>query len=432
MLVTLILALITCVCLILSVLLFPKIKIKNLEIHTYWIVCLIGACLVLIFNEVSFSEIIAAFTADTNINPIKILILFFSMTILSLYLDELGFFKYLASKAAYLAKTHQMVWFLLFYVLTSVLTIFTSNDIVILTLTPFICYFCKNSAIDPKPYLIGEFAAANTWSMMLLIGNPTNIYLCSAGNITFIDYLRTMVLPTIVAGVVEFLIIFLIFHKSLAKPMTYQKINEKIADPLGLALGLMLLSLCLVLLILSSFLNFAMWIIALGCALGLLLAVSIKNLISHQGWKELGDTIKRVPYELIPFVLSMFIIVASLNKQGIAAYLTAILDGSYAIFTYGSASFLTANLINNIPMSVLFSTLPHMENINNIKALYATIIGSNLGAFLTPLGALAGIMFTQLVNKYEVKYDFKTFIEYGAIIAIPTLLSALVTLEFVI
>lgn len=432
MVITLIIAILTCLSLILSVLLFPKIKIKNKEIHTYWIVCLIGALLMLIFNEVSIQEIFASFTADTNINPIKIIILFFSMTILSLYLDELGFFRYLSSKAAYLAKTHQMVFFCLFYVLTSILTIFTSNDVVILTLTPFICYFCKNAKIDYKPYLIAEFASANTWSMMLLIGNPTNIYLCSAGNILFFDYLKVMILPTVVSGLVEFIIIFIIFHKSLLKPMTYQKMEVKIEDRLSLGIGLSFLLLCLILLVLSSFINLPMWLIAFFCAFGLLIVIFIKDIITHKGWKQLEDTIERVPYELLPFVLSMFIIVAALNKQGIGEHLSQILQGEHVIFTYGFSSYLASNFINNIPMSVLFSTLPNMDSYNNLKALYATVIGSNLGAFLTPLGALSGVMFTQLVNKYNVKYDFKSFIKYGIIISIPTILSALIMLEIIL
>ena len=83
-------------------------------------------------------------------------------------------------------------------------------------------------------------------------------------------------------------------------------------------------------------------------------------------------------------------------------------------------------------MSVLFSSVPHMSlEINNIKAIYATIIGSNIGAFLTPIGALAGIMFTSLLSKYEVNYGFKKFVKYGIIISIPTLLVALVTLSLV-
>ena len=77
--------------------------------------------------------------------------------------------------------------------LVSVLTVFTSNDIIVLTFTPFICHFAKSARIDPLPYLVSEFVAANTWSMALIIGNPTNIYLMSGTGISFLSYTAKMI-----------------------------------------------------------------------------------------------------------------------------------------------------------------------------------------------------------------------------------------------
>ena len=73
-------------------------------------------------------------------------------------------------------------------------------------------------------------------------------------------------------------------------------------------------------------------------------------------------------------------------------------------------------------MSILYTNIASsLEGVAYSKAIYASIIGSNIGAFLTPIGALAGIMFSSLLNKYEIKFSFITFIKYGAIIAIPTI-----------
>ena len=141
------------------------------------------------------------------------------MTALSVFLDEMGFFKYLATLATKKAKANQFSLFLTLYLLVSVLTVFTSNDIVILTFTPFICYFAKNTKINPVPYLVAEFAAANTWSMMLIIGNPTNVYIASAAGIDFISYLAVMALPTVVAGLCSLGVLYLLFRKSLKKPL---------------------------------------------------------------------------------------------------------------------------------------------------------------------------------------------------------------------
>ena len=112
----------------------------------------------------------------------------------------------------------------------------------------------------------------------------------------------------------------------------------------------------------------------------------------------------------------MFVIVLSLNKNGVTNYISSLLGNDHIILKYGITSFLSCNLINNIPMSVMFASIPQFNNpVDYLKAIYAITIGSNIGAFLTPIGALAGIMFTDLLNRQQVKYGFKTFIKYGLI-----------------
>ena len=103
-----------------------------------------------------------ALIADSGVNPLEIPCLFISMVFISIVLDEVGFFKVLASYTVKKAKHSQYLLFIFLYTLVSVLTIFTSNDIIVITFTPFIISFCKNSKINPLPYLIFEFVAANT------------------------------------------------------------------------------------------------------------------------------------------------------------------------------------------------------------------------------------------------------------------------------
>ena len=79
-------------------------------------------------------------------------------------------------------------------------------------------------------------------------------------------------------------------------------------------------------------------------------------------------------------------------------------------------------------MGVVQSTLPTFNGIEYYRAIYASIVGSNIGAFLTPIGALAGIMFTGLLKDHEVKLSFKDFFKYGIIIALPTCAVALAML----
>ena len=419
----------TIILIICSILYFPTIKIKKLKISTYWPIALIGAILLLITNSVNITSIIETFTANTSMNPLKILVLFISMTILSIFLDEVGFFKFIANKSAKVLNGSQTKLFFGFYILISVLTVFTSNDIIILTFTPFICYYAKNSKINPIPYLISEFVAANTWSMALIIGNPTNIYLASAFEIGFIEYLSMMILPTLAASLVSLGILYLLFNKHLKTPIENADTIEDVKiNKVLLIIGLFHLITTTILIALSSYLAFEMWIITLAFVISLIISVSVYFVIKKEKPTILLNTIKRAPYSLIPFVLSMFVIVLSLNNEGITAKLSDLLNSFNPVYSFGIGGALSANLINNIPMSVFFANM----TMTTKASIYSSVIASNIAAFITPVGALAGIMWMSLLKTYEVKFSFKKFVCYGVIIGIPTVLVALFILSFMI
>jgi arsenical pump membrane protein len=119
----------------------------------------------------------------------------------------------------------------------------------------------------------------------------------------------------------------------------------------------------------------------------------------------------------------MFFIVLALEKQGITDNLKNALNNTNTIFSYGTTSYLSCSLINNIPMSVLYSSIS-----TDLGSIYSSIIGSNIGAFLTPIGALAGIMWLSILKKHDIKFNFLDFIKYGAIISLPTLAASLLGL----
>ena len=375
MVATIIISSITFVSVILSILLFPHIRIGRFRLDTYWMIALAGAVVLLATSLAPLQDVWAQLISKTAINPIKILILFFSMTTISVILDELGLFRYLASVASSQAKEKQIILFLVFYILTSVLTVFTSNDVVILTLTPFICFFSKRSKINPIPYLVAEFVASNTWSLMLIIGNPTNIYLATSRGINFVSYFKVMAVPTLVGGLVELGLLLLIFRKSLKQPIQSNDLIYHVDDKILVIVGIIDLAVCLLFLVISCYINIRMWLISLICAGVLVIFMVIYSCFKKTTFLHLKETSKRLPYQLIPFFLSMFVVVVALNVQGISGTIKDFLGPKNSIWVYGYSSFLTCNLVNNIPMSILFADLAP-----NIEAVYASIIGSNIGA----------------------------------------------------
>lgn len=427
MITAIVICVITCVSMITLILVKPSIKIGKITIDTYWIAALVGAVVLLLSFQFDIKAIGQELIADSAINPLKILVLFISMTVLSIFLDELGFFSYLASITLKRAKTSQFRLFLYLYLIVSVLTVFTSNDVIILSFTPFICYFAKNAKIDPMPYLAAEFVAANTWSMALVIGNPTNIYLATASDISFLAYVKVMALPTVVAGVVSFGMLFLVFRKKLTGKIEGQAEDVTVKDKVNLVIGIIHLGACTILLAISSYIGIEMWIVSLIAVISLFVSVSIASIVRKQKPKELISCIKRAPWQMIPFVLSMFVLILGLTQKGVTEKLASLLPtGNLTVFTYGLTSFLTANIINNIPMSVLFASITQSLPVQSVSpAVYSSIVGSNIGAIFTPIGALAGIMWSSLLNVHGYKFSYKNFLFMGITIGIPTLLATL-------
>ena len=401
---------------------------KHPSVRIFWGAPLLGALLLLACRVLSPGEVLAGLNADSAINPIKILVLFFAMTLMSVFLDEEGFFRYLASAVLVRAGRDQRKLFFLLYAAVSVLTVFTSNDIVVLTFTPFICYFAKHARIDPLPYLVCEFVAANTWSMALIIGNPTNIYLAASAGIGFTEYLQVMIFPTVMGGIASLGVLWLLFRRKLDAPMTPSEHREPIADKPTVTLGIVALGGCILLMVFSSYVNISMWLIAALCCLSLYFIAVTELICRHRGLSPVRHALLRAPFDVVPFVLSMFVLVMGLNKTGVTAQLSTWLLGSGEILRVGAGSFLAANLVNNIPMSVLFSSVTAPGGVASLPALYAAVIGSNVGAFFTPLGALAGIMWMALLRQYNVRLSFGRFLLYGAAISIPTLAASLLGL----
>ncbi|MBQ0010575.1 MAG: hypothetical protein KBS76_05710, partial [Ruminococcus sp.] len=275
------------------------------------------------------------------------------------------------------------------------------------------------------------FVAANTWSMALIIGNPTNVYLSATYGLDFIGYLRVMILPPVAAGVIAFLVLWLLFHKELHTAITPIDEIVTIKDKGLLVLGLTHLIGCTVLLAIASYVGWEMWMIALFSVISLYITTLIFDLFRRKKPAVLLSCTRRAPWQLVPFILSMFVIILALGECGITAKIAAFLGNHHVIGVYGVVSALSANVINNIPMSVLFCSLVEpLAGETQTAAVLATVIGSNLGALLTPIGALAGIMWTGILKKHGLAFHYGQFIAKCAPVGAAALAAALITLFF--
>ena len=139
-------------------------------------------------------------------------------------------------------------------------------------------------------------------------------------------YIKVMTFPTLVAGVVSLGMLLIVFRKSLFERKneidTSDATIESLSDKPTTLLALVFLSLCVVCLSISSFLSLPMWIIALAFFVGLYLCVFAETHARHKSEDILGRSVKRAPFEMVPFVISMFVLVLALEKCGATEAIT--------------------------------------------------------------------------------------------------------------
>jgi len=417
------------------------------RMETYFLGALLAPVLILVFGFMRSSDMLAGLEGSAGLDPVGILALFLSMVFISIFLDITGVFEFCARMALRIAGHNRRKLFLSLYITVSILTLFTSNDILILTFTPLVVSFCRQAKLPATPYLIAEFFAANTWSMLLVVGNPTNILIAGAFHLDFLRYALWMILPTFAAGGVQVILLLRVFRRELtgdAYTGPSLKPSEAITDRWGAVLGTGLLAACIAGLAMAPRWGIPLWHMALASAMGLLL-----TLIARRSWARFlrqdrsilmggpgfRQSFRRMPWPIIPFILSQFIAVEALRLQGISSTIAASLQswcGSSvprAIALYGVLSTLTANLVNNIPMTLGFTSLLDGLTEPSLRmAALSTIIGSNLGANLTPIGALAGLMWMSLLREKDVPISFFQFVIYGLWITPLSLFASLAVL----
>ena len=411
-----VLSALTILAMTLSFFLFPTINIKGKRIDTYWLITTIGAILILLFNISIAGNILNLFIQNNSTNPFKIIVLFLSLTFISKFLDAVGLFNFLASRASRIGKGNQFIIFTAFYFLISLLTIATNNDIIIIV-TPIMIYFAKASKIKPMPYLIMVCFVLNTLSTTFLTTNVSNLYLGSFFGITYFDYLAKLTPVSLILMLILYILLILVFYKDLKVKIEVEVEKEPIKNKFLLCLGLTSLILTTIFLIISNLINVEMYLITLIFALVDLIIGSIYCFIKKEDKIYIFKPVKTLPYEFIPFLISMFIIISSLNQTDLLLQIGNLLNSIESIeaevFAYGLTSAISANLVNNVPMSLLYANILNANTLTTVDNVYAAILASNLCALITPCGALSSLMFMRICKENEVKISYLDYMKFA-------------------
>jgi hypothetical protein len=154
--------------------------------------------------------------------------------------------------------------FFYFYVMLALLSVALGNDPVILSGTAFLVYYTKAAGLEPIAWLIAEFAAANTSSMVLFVGNPTNVVICEGFRVNNAAFTAYTIFPFLACTVACFIALAMQFRDkkyisrkfSVAAPLS---VRAALRDPVGAWVGSLLLGTCLAVIIVVSFFKVDVW-----------------------------------------------------------------------------------------------------------------------------------------------------------------------------
>ncbi|KAJ6617558.1 citrate transporter-domain-containing protein [Mycena sp. CBHHK59/15] len=209
--------------------------------------------------------------AVDGVKPYNILILFFSLAYMAITLDITGVLQAAAFWVSNKGGSNGWKLYLYFYVMLTVLSVFLGNDPVILSGTAFLVYYTKVSELNPTSWLISEFAAANTASMVLFVGNPTNVVICEGFQVNNAAFTAYTILPFVACNLACFVALGFQFRNPKYIPRrlnaaTDLDVRSVLLDPQGAWVGSVLLGTCLVVIIIVSFFHVDVWKISLPFA----------------------------------------------------------------------------------------------------------------------------------------------------------------------
>ncbi|KAF9322210.1 hypothetical protein BG003_005373 [Podila horticola] len=203
---------------------------------------------------------------ESGVEPYSVMILFFSLAYICISLDMTGVFQYAAFWISRRGNGGGQRIFFSFFLLSTVMSGLTSNDVVILTMTPFLVYY--SHAVDlvtPVAFLMAEIQTANIASMALYIGNITNVVACQAYKVSFLEYSAWMLIPCFASIAACYLMLRINFRheKYIPKFVRIPDVDPRscLVDPKGAIFGLAVLSCSLACLIGTSFAHVSVWIV---------------------------------------------------------------------------------------------------------------------------------------------------------------------------
>lgn len=362
---------------------------------------------------------------------------FIAVIIISLLLDEAGFFEWAALHVARWGKGRGRLLFTYIVLLGAMVAALFANDGAALILTPIVIAMLLALGFSRGATLAFVMAAgfiADTASLPLIVSNLVNIVSADFFKLGFADYAAIMVPVDIASIIATLTMLHLFFRQSI--PATYEvaKLNAPhvaIRDTNTFKTGWGVL----VLLLVGFF-----WLEPLGVPVSLVAAVGalILFLVAKKGHAiNTGKVLKGAPWQIVIFSLGMYLVVYGLRNAGLTEYLSSVLNrlASHGLWvTTLGTGFLTAflsSIMNNMP-TVLIGALSidgsSATGVIKQAMIYANVIGCDLGPKITPIGSLATLLWLHVLAQKDIKITWGYYFRVGVVMTVPVLFVTLAAL----
>lgn len=393
----------------------------------------IGAMLALMTGVISVNDIPVVWDIVWNAT-----FAFIAIIIISLLLDEAGFFKWVALHVARFAKGNGHWLFAFIVLLGAVVSAFFANDGAALILTPIVIAILTALRFSPATTLAFIMAAgfiADTASLPLVVSNLVNIVSADFFKVPFDRYALVMVPVNLVSVLASLVVLYGFYRKDIPNAYALEWVDEPnsaITDKATFTTGWVVLAA-----LLFGFFVFEPMGVPISVIAGL--GALVLLIVAYMGKKlSIMPVVKNAPWQIVIFSLGMYLVVYGLKNAGLTDYLATLLQGleqqGLLVATVGTGflSAILSSVMNNMP-TVLIQALAidgaHIKSPMIKEAMvFANVIGCDLGPKITPIGSLATLLWLHVLATKNIKVSWGYYFKVGMILTIPVLLATLVAL----
>jgi len=389
----------------------------------------LGALIALAAGAVSLHDIPTVWAIVWNATAT-----FIAVIIISLLLDQAGFFEWAALHVARWAGGSGYRLFAFCVLLGAAVSALFANDGAALILTPIVMSMLLALRFSPAATLAFVMAAgfiADTASLPLVVSNLVNIVSADYFRLGFSDYASVMVPVNFASVAATLLVLFVFFRRDIPRQYTVAALktpSEAIHDRATFNVGGWVLLVLLIGLFALEPLGIPISAVAATCAAILFAVAARGHRISTR------RVLREAPWQVVIFSLGMYLVVYGLKNAGLTDMLTHLLNQlaqqglwAAAIGT-GLIAALLSSVMNNMP-SVLVGALSiqasEAQGLVREAMIYANVIGCDLGPKITPIGSLATLLWLHVLERKDMRITWGYYFKVGILLTLPVLLITL-------